>query len=34
VSAGTASSMLPGISLATLDQIKEIYPQTQLTRVS
>jgi 1-phosphofructokinase family hexose kinase len=34
VSAGTASSMLPGISLATLDQTKEIYPQTQLTRAS
>ncbi len=33
VSAGTASSMLPGISLASLDQIKEIYPQTQVTRV-
>jgi 1-phosphofructokinase family hexose kinase len=34
VAAGTASSMLPGISLATLDQIKEIYPQTQITKVS
>ena len=33
VSAGTASSMLPGISLASLDQIKEIYPQTQVNRV-
>lgn len=33
VSAGTASSMLPGTSLATLEQIQAIYPQTQLNRV-
>ncbi len=34
VSAGTASSILPGIILATLEQAKEIYPQTQVTRIS
>lgn len=33
VAAGTASSKLPGISLANLEQTKEIYPQTQLTRI-
>ena len=33
VAAGTASSKLPGISLASLDQTKEIYPQTQINRV-
>ncbi len=33
VSAGTASSMLPGTSLATLEQIQAIYPQTQVNRV-
>ncbi len=33
VAAGTASSKLPGISLATLEQTKEIYPQTQITRI-
>ncbi len=33
VSAGTASSKLPGISLASLDQTKEIYPQTSITRI-
>jgi 1-phosphofructokinase family hexose kinase len=33
VAAGTASSKLPGIALADLDQTKEIYAQTQLTRI-
>ncbi|MFL6451069.1 MAG: 1-phosphofructokinase family hexose kinase [Bryobacteraceae bacterium] len=33
VAAGTASTKLPGITLATLAQTKEIYPLTQLTRV-
>jgi fructose-1-phosphate kinase PfkB-like protein len=33
VAAGTASSKLPGITLANLEQTKEIYPQTQLTRI-
>jgi len=33
VSAGTASSMLPGTSLASLEQIQAIYPQTQVNRV-
>lgn len=33
VAAGTASAMLPGITLANLEQTKEIYPQTQLTRI-
>lgn len=33
VAAGTASTKLPGITLATLDQTKEVYPQTQITRV-
>ena len=33
VAAGTASSRLPGLDLATLDQTKEIYAQTQLTSV-
>lgn len=33
VAAGTASSKLPGISLANLDQVKEIYPHVQITRV-
>jgi 1-phosphofructokinase family hexose kinase len=33
VSAGTASSMLPGTSLATLEQIQAIYPQTQVNRI-
>lgn len=33
VAAGTASSKLPGITLANLDQTKEIYPQVQLTRI-
>jgi len=33
VAAGTASSKLPGITLANLEQTKEIYAQTQLTRV-
>ncbi|MBV9677005.1 MAG: bifunctional hydroxymethylpyrimidine kinase/phosphomethylpyrimidine kinase, partial [Acidobacteriaceae bacterium] len=33
VSAGTASTKLPGITLASLDQTKEVYPLTQITRV-
>lgn len=33
VAAGTASSKLPGITLANLDQTKEIFPQTQITRI-
>ena len=33
VAAGTASSRLPGITLANLDQTKEIYPQVQITRI-
>ena len=33
VAAGTASTKLPGITLASLDQTKEIYPLTQVTRV-
>ncbi|MBV9036022.1 MAG: 1-phosphofructokinase family hexose kinase [Acidobacteriaceae bacterium] len=33
VAAGTASTKLPGITLASLDQTKEVYPLTQITRV-
>ena len=33
VAAGTASAKLPGITLADLDQAKEIYPQTQIKRI-
>ena len=33
VAAGTASSKLPGITMADLEQTKEIYPHTQITRV-
>lgn len=33
VAAGTASSMLPGINLAGLEQARAIYPQTQVTRI-
>lgn len=33
VAAGTASSKLPGITLANLDQTKQIYAQTQVTRI-
>ena len=33
VAAGTASSKLPGITLANLEQTKEIYPQIQITRI-
>jgi 6-phosphofructokinase 2 len=33
VAAGTASSKLPGITLANLEQTKEIYPQTQVNRI-
>lgn len=33
VAAGTASSKLPGMTLANLEQMKEIYPLTQLTRI-
>ena len=33
VAAGTASSKLPGITLANLNQTKEIYPQTQVNRI-
>ncbi len=32
VAAGTASTKLPGITLANLEQTKEIYPHTQITR--
>jgi 1-phosphofructokinase family hexose kinase len=34
VAAGTASSKLPGITMANFEQTKEIYPQTQITKVS
>jgi fructose-1-phosphate kinase PfkB-like protein len=33
VAAGTASSKLPGITFANLEQAKAIYPQTQVTRI-
>ncbi len=33
VAAGTASSKLPGIALANLDQTKEVFPATRITRV-
>ena len=33
VAAGTASAKLPGIALANLEQTKEVYAQTQLTRI-
>lgn len=33
VAAGTATSKLPGISLATLEQAKEIYPRTEITKI-
>ncbi len=33
VAAGTASAKLPGITTASLEQTKEIYPATQITRV-
>lgn len=33
VAAGTASSKLPGITLANLEQTREIYQQTRITRV-
>jgi 1-phosphofructokinase family hexose kinase len=33
VAAGTASSKLPGITMANLEQTKEIYPHTQITMV-
>ena len=33
VAAGTASSKLPGVSLATREQTKEIYAQTRITRI-
>jgi fructose-1-phosphate kinase PfkB-like protein len=34
VAAGTASAKLPGITLANLEQMKEFYPQTQVTRIA
>jgi 1-phosphofructokinase family hexose kinase len=34
VAAGTASSKLPGITLANLEQTKEIYPQTQVRKIA
>lgn len=34
VAAGTASTKLPGISMANLEQTKEIYPHTQVTAVA
>ncbi len=33
VAAGTASAKLPGITLANMEQTKEIYPHTQVTRI-
>ncbi len=33
VAAGTASALLPGIELANLEQSREIYQQTSITRV-
>ncbi len=33
VAAGTATSKLPGITLANLEQAKEIFPQVQITRI-
>jgi 1-phosphofructokinase family hexose kinase len=33
VAAGTASSKLPGITMANMEQMKEIYPHTQITRI-
>lgn len=33
VAAGTATSKLPGITLANVEQAKEIYPQVQITRI-
>ena len=33
VAAGTASACLPGITLANLEQTREVFPQTQITRV-
>lgn len=33
VAAGTASTKLPGITLANLEQTKAIYPHTQITRI-
>lgn len=33
VAAGTASAKLPGITMANLEQTKEIYPQVQITRI-
>lgn len=33
VAAGTASSKLPGITLANLEQTKQVYAQTQITRI-
>jgi 6-phosphofructokinase 2 len=33
VAAGTASAQLPGITLANLEQTKEFFPQTQITRL-
>jgi 1-phosphofructokinase family hexose kinase len=34
VAAGTASSKLPGINLASLEATKDIYPHTQLTKIA
>jgi fructose-1-phosphate kinase PfkB-like protein len=34
VAAGTASAKLPGITLANLEQTKEFFPQTQVTRIA
>lgn len=33
VAAGTASTKLPGINLANLEQTREVYPYTQITRI-
>jgi fructose-1-phosphate kinase PfkB-like protein len=34
VAAGTASAKLPGIQLANFEQTKEVYPHTQVTKIS
>jgi len=33
VAAGTASAKLPGTDFASLEQTKEIYPRTQITKI-
>ena len=34
VAAGTASAKLPGIQLANFEETKQVYPQTQVTKIS